>query len=589
MGWKAVWFALVVFLVAAKGDRVTISTLLGRFIGLSERVSAGQVLSFKGIQYALAPIDELRWMPPVPFPYSGFETFDATRFKPSCMQPSVPWYSDIQGGFDEDCLYLNVFVPMGAVPSAPLPVIVVFHGGGFVSGSPSQLSLDPRLLSLNVNAVVVSIAYRLGPFGFLALNDLASESGVSGNYGIQDQELALTWVFRNIAAFGGDSSSVTLFGESAGGTSVCAHLIRGYWKSPRPVYKGAIISSAACERPILYNQRDGLVRGELFADAMGCGNNTNSSKVSCLRRLSRTRIVNCLSGTSGSTLDGGYLDATDLSFWYPTLWPGYWPDNVWAKFAQGQFLQVPVMIGSTLEEYGFVLKYAYASSWTATTISDYSSMEAAVIASSNSTLNPPGVDLRWNADAIARVSVLYTNASWFEKLRYILSDDWLSCAVQENVHILTNFSVPVYWFLFDVAILPSQVDMQCGICHTVDLPFLFGVNLWLSSPGSTVPFTPQQEKAAAALQQSIYKFIRGAAPWAQATSPDGPVFSPSSLSVRLFARTAQCKIIAELPKSPPTVPPDSLLQNFSICSLNLAMALAPHAFLLVCLMSFAMF
>ena len=127
----------------------------------------------------------------------------------------------------EDCLYLNVYTPATS-SFRPRPVMVWIHGGGFTGGAGSVYDGGP--LAVTGNAVVVTINYRLGPFGFLALPSLDAESpgGSSGDYGLEDQQAALRWVRRNAQAFGGDPRNVTIFGQSAGGESVCDN-----WPLPR--------------------------------------------------------------------------------------------------------------------------------------------------------------------------------------------------------------------------------------------------------------------------------------------------------------------------------------------------------------------
>ncbi len=127
-------------------------------------------------------------------------------------------------GPSEDCLTLNVWVPAGKT-SAPLPVMVWIHGGGFVSGGSSEPRQDGAHLARR-GVIIVSMNYRLGIFGFFALPSLAAESPkhATGNYGLMDQAAALEWVRRNISAFGGDPARITIFGESAGSISVSAQM-----------------------------------------------------------------------------------------------------------------------------------------------------------------------------------------------------------------------------------------------------------------------------------------------------------------------------------------------------------------------------
>lgn len=180
----------------------------------------GRVHVFKGLPYASPPVGAARWQPPREVSaWSGVR--DAKHFGPACMQPkSRPGsiYASDLPDMSEDCLYLNIWAMKG-VRNAP--VMVWIHGGALTTGSSSEPMYDGTKIASR-GVVVVSINYRLGVLGYLAHPQLSAESseGVSGNYGLLDQIAALRWVKRNIAAFGGDPSNVTIAGESAGALSV---------------------------------------------------------------------------------------------------------------------------------------------------------------------------------------------------------------------------------------------------------------------------------------------------------------------------------------------------------------------------------
>jgi len=179
-----------------------------------------EVERFLGIPYAAAPVGALRWRPPrLPTPWSGSR--EATEFGADCVQNRPSWDNTASDGpVSEDCLFINVWRPAVRAREA-LPVMVWIHGGGFVMGSSSQPMLDGGALARR-GVTVVTFNYRLGRFGFFAHPALcaAQRDEAIGNYGLMDQIAALRWVQRNIAAFGGDPKNVTIFGESAGGTSV---------------------------------------------------------------------------------------------------------------------------------------------------------------------------------------------------------------------------------------------------------------------------------------------------------------------------------------------------------------------------------
>jgi para-nitrobenzyl esterase len=226
---------------------------------------ANGITSFKGIPYVAPPVGDLRWRPPHTIaPWGGLR--QAKDYGAACPQPPILEH-DYHVKFDnqsEDCLTLNVWTPANAA-SERHPVLFWIHGGANIAGSGSIT--DGSALA-KLGAVVVTINYRLGPFGFLALPALSKEStrGSSGNYGLLDQVQALLWVHRNIEKFGGDPQSVTIFGESAGGTDIG-------WLMTSPMAKGlfqrAIIQSGVMFLPADLRRATAEQAGaKLFSDTL---------------------------------------------------------------------------------------------------------------------------------------------------------------------------------------------------------------------------------------------------------------------------------------------------------------------------------
>lgn len=208
--------------------------------GMIQGVVNDGMTVYKGIPFAAPPVGDLRWKAPQPvIPWEGVR--DASEFGPSPISSM-----GFPQGQSEDCLYLNVWTPAQS-PKDKLPVMVWIYGGGFSMGTSSFY--DGTALA-ETGIVLVTINYRVGKIGLFAHPELSAENpnGVSGNYGILDQIAALKWVQNNIAAFGGDPSKVTIFGESAGGISVSMLAASPLAKG---LFRGAISQSGSSFGPIM--------------------------------------------------------------------------------------------------------------------------------------------------------------------------------------------------------------------------------------------------------------------------------------------------------------------------------------------------
>ena len=228
---------------------------------------------YKGIPFAASPVGERRWRPPAPAePWLGVR--EATSFGPDCPQELRP--GSRAGRFDENCLTLNIWSPARA-PSEALPVMVWFYGGSFLFGSASDIRFDGETFARK-GVVLVTAAYRVGLFGYLAHPGLTGESPQrsSGNYGLLDQIAALRWVQQNIAAFGGDPGRVTAFGVSAGSASITFLLT-----SPLAagLFQRAILESPGAFRPLA-----SLANAERAGQALG-------PDIDRLRQLSAEEVL----------------------------------------------------------------------------------------------------------------------------------------------------------------------------------------------------------------------------------------------------------------------------------------------------------
>ena len=296
--------------------------------------SASGAFVFEGIPYAAPPVGALRWSAPRPVsPWMGVRAAD--RLGHNCMQHQP--YGDIHAdavGKSEDCLYLNVWTPS---VDGRRPVMVWIHGGGFFAGFGGEERHNPGPLTRK-GAVVVTLNYRLGAFGFLAHPALAEASATrtSGNYGLLDQIAALRWVQQNIARFGGDPSRVTIFGESAGAMSV-GSLIGS------PLAKGlfhrAILESGTGTVP-MQSRAGADSTGQRLAAALGIVG-TDGNAANQLRAIG-----------GDSLLAAAVRLAPNPQT--PVFWPlvdGYvLPQPVDSAIASGRANVVPIIVGSNADE-----------------------------------------------------------------------------------------------------------------------------------------------------------------------------------------------------------------------------------------------
>jgi len=291
---------------------------------------------YKGIPFAAPPLRDLRWSAPKhAAPWKN--VLQADKFAPACMQ--VPIVMPALGldalTVSEDCLYLNVWTP-AKTPNDKLAVMVWIYGGGFTIGGTSLAQYDGKNLAKK-GVILVSIAYRLGAFGFLASPELTAEQGGhSGNYGLMDQIAGLQWVKKNIAAFGGDPGRVTIFGESAGGISVSMLAASPLAKG---LFTGAISESGGNFGPEKHGIEGGANMDSLVtAERNGAAylSKLGVTSIAFARRKSAEEILkNSNSGLGGAwPIFDGYVLLGDQ----------------YNLYKAGKYNDTPVLIGSNSDE-----------------------------------------------------------------------------------------------------------------------------------------------------------------------------------------------------------------------------------------------
>ncbi len=429
--------------------------------GRIKGVRADGVVAFKGIPFAQAPIGDLRWALPVPAaPWSGIR--HATAFGTGC--PQTARYGLTQAGYDEDCLSINVTVPDRPAPSGgKRPVIVWIYGGAFVGGSSALYPLTD--MALTGDAVVVSFNYRIGVFGFMANPAFGRDH--DGGYGLADQRLALQWVQRNIATFGGDPANVTVAGESAGAASICMHLA-----SPREaagLFAKAIMQSAGCTQHLRTRDEADLV-GAKVSGLVGCDQPVLADVLACLRAKPVKDLLEAAAQVAGS----------DVMTYVPSI-TGALVEQPREAFASGRFVQVPMINGGNRDELRLYVAYAQQAG------------------------NPPvsadtyAAHLKVNyGDKTDRVVAEYPAAAFSSPsaaLGTALSDytpvnGLNNCAFLETAKLASAY-VPVFQYEFADRAAPAVTPdpgFEMGAVHSSELPYQFpGFSNTTALDGAPVP------------------------------------------------------------------------------------------------------
>jgi para-nitrobenzyl esterase len=403
--------------------------------GAVQGMADGGVQAFEGIPYAAPPLGDLRFRPPAPHACWS-DTLQATAFGNECPQIDV---NDKVVG-DEDCLTLNIWTP-NTTPSAPLPVLFFIHGGGNTQGASSSPLYDGSYIAAHGPAVVVTINYRLGVFGFLAAPalDAASAQGVSGNYGILDQIAALQWTQRNIAAFGGDPSRVLLFGESAGATDTCVLLASPLASG---LFSRALMESGGCNQRTLADseQTDAAV-----VQSVGC--DTASDVAACLRALPAATLVQARKVPVDVANLGGLAYGPNVD--------GYvLPGEPLALIGAGTFNQVPFVVGSNADE---------TAGLAPPPIADAAAYETALTKMYGATI-AQAVLQEYPASAYPTPRQAYIAAT---------TDADFVCPSRDYARAAaTGGSAPVYRYFFTHA-LDHGVGKALGAFHGLELAFVF--------------------------------------------------------------------------------------------------------------------
>jgi len=460
-------------------------------------VRQGEVLTWKGIPFAAPPVGELRWRPPQPvLPWQG--TLNADAFKSDCAQEPFPADAAPLGVTPaEDCLGINIWKPATA-SKTPLPVLVWIYGGGFVNGGSSPAVYDGSAFAKN-GIVFVSFNYRLGRFGFFAHPALTAEARERGeplgNYGYLDQIAALKWIQSNIAAFGGDPNNVTVFGESAGGTSVL-HLLStpmaaGLFHKASVLSgggRGSLLGSRRLNEPDADGSISAEASGVAFARKHGIEGNGQQA-LTALRALPMETVIDDLNLATlwqvDDTYAGGPLLDGEIVYRTPQQ-----------ALEAGNWNKMPVLVGSTSADLGF---------------------------SSAKNKEELFAPFAANAQQARKVYDPDGNAP-FESVRNALSmDQTMGEPPRFMSKQVSAQGLPAYFYRFSYVAESMRAEWNHGTPHATELPFVF--NTVKTRYGSDL--TEPDQKTAEAANLYWTNFAKNGNPNGTGL-PDWPRYDASS-------------------------------------------------------------
>ncbi len=445
MSKKAMLFASVLVMALGLSARAQIEcsapvdTSFGKVGGEEFKGSC----AWKGVPFAAPPVGDLRWRAPEE-PAEWEDVLDATKYGPQCAQQDIGGVLGGPGGVvgSEDCLYLNIWRPE---KEGTYPVMVWIHGGALIIGSGSMSTYSGERLAEEKDVVVVTINYRLGPFGFLSLPELAAQDpdNSSGNYGLLDQVEALRWVRDNIEHFGGDPDNVTIFGESAGGWSVCNLLASPLAEG---LFHKAILQSGSCTAT--RTQEESFRHGLAYAAEAGCA---GEDPLSCMQEKTTEEIFKAGSGVNLDNIGG------QMFTFVPNADGHVLNDTPINVVRSGDHNSVPLMVGSNRDEMKLFTFF----------IPGIRLMPRSLLENM--------IDMDLEKSERRRLRELYPSRNYNRPADAgidIITDMSLGCPCYQAAEAYAKHRPDTYYYRFDYDehLYPDML----GAAHAMEIPFVFG-------------------------------------------------------------------------------------------------------------------
>ncbi|XP_053561539.1 cholinesterase [Bombina bombina] len=448
-------------------DDTIVQTKQGKVSGIHLPVLSGSVTAYLGIPYGEPPTGAQRFKKSEPRkPWQG--TYNATEFGRSCYQNKQDIYSEFTGTamwlvnneMSEDCLFLNIWVPSSK--SKPFPVMVFIHGGGFVSGTTSLDIYDGHILSYYEDVIVVSMNYRVGALGFLALPE---NKNAPGNAGLFDQMLALQWIHENIEVFGGNPHNVTLFGHSAGALSVAYHVISS---GSHAFFTNAIIQSGSVFAD--FGLHDKVRRSTLkLAQYLGCPLKDDDAVVTCLQNIDAMELTEKQLSVKNSD---------SLLIFAPVIDKDFLSDYL-NKLINQTLKEKSLLLGVTKDDGNpFAIMGVPGFSLKNESLITFTQLQA-------------GLRHYFHSFGdLATESILLQYTNWEDvdnqeknrkAMEQVVTDHFFLCPTKLFANKLSEHKNSVYFYVYDHRISNEVWPEWMGTVHGAELPILFGKPLIASN------------------------------------------------------------------------------------------------------------
>ncbi|KAH0630397.1 hypothetical protein JD844_013393 [Phrynosoma platyrhinos] len=462
-------------------------------------------MAFLGIPYAEPPVGKLCFQKPRPH-QSWSHILEATNFGNACPQVILSDLPDADKWsanrpLSEDCLFLNIWAPHPR-PSTPAPVLVWIHGGGYFIGTGSLDFYNGASLAATENVIVVSMNYRLGALGFLYL-----PPAIPGNMGLWDQQLALTWVKENAAAFGGDSNRVTILGHSAGAASVGFHLL-----SPRSesLFAHAVLQSGAPNAIWAWSSpEEAKQKSLLFSKLMGCKKSNESEIVTCLRGKNTTEFPEY------ETSIHEIMSVPVVPPFLPTIDGDFLHDDPQKLLEMGHIQTKPTLIGFTSDEGSIFTLLLFPGT-------NHSLISLKLFQTVIQLALPNATDNAAQAIALKYTEDIDNPALYLSAMSQALGDSLFVCPAAQFAAKMREVGSPIYTYSFMHRTPGSVWPEWTGAPHGAEVPYVFG------TLDSALRVNQTYTEAEAGLSRRMMKYW---AEFARSGNPTGPEVSEVAWSL----------------------------------------------------------